>query len=116
MQTDELDTSFVASKGDGVFLHKMQTNSKQGANLRSTQDYRDVHITLDFNLTKGSRSALYLLGRYRLNITDIYGSRNLWPSLMGELIPAMTKSENGRTMMVLPLVKMRQKRRASGKH
>lgn len=83
VQTDELDTSFVASKGDGVILHKMQTDSKQGANLRSTQDYRDVHITLDFNLTKGSRSALYLLGRYRLNITDIYGSRNLWPSLMG---------------------------------
>ncbi|WP_439484385.1 3-keto-disaccharide hydrolase [Cyclobacterium plantarum] len=60
-------------RGEGVFV-----NGKAGRiiNLISKENFQDVHLTLEFMVSQGSNSGVYLQGRYEIQIFDSWGKEN----------------------------------------
>lgn len=83
----ESSRSLLTQPGHGVLFHDIKTDYNGPTHLISLDTFSDVSIQLEFALPKSTHSGIYLLGRYRLNISDIYGAKNLWPGLMGGIHP-----------------------------
>ena len=49
------------------------TNEDTGANIRTTQEFRDFKLQLEYRIPKGSNSGVYLRGRYETQVIDGYG-------------------------------------------
>lgn len=63
----------VAIDGAGVLINEQGKT----VNLVSKQTHADVHLELDFMISKKSNSGVYLQGRYEIQIYDSYGKENL---------------------------------------
>ena len=59
--------------GYGVLVNN-PTESVHG-NLVTTAEYGDAEVDLDFLLTAGSNSGVYLMGRYELQLFDSWGKK-----------------------------------------
>lgn len=62
--------AFFAKEGTGVLL-----NSAGGktVNIMTEQEFGDCELHIEFCVTKGSNSGIYLQGRYEVQILDSYG-------------------------------------------
>jgi hypothetical protein len=68
---DPANEKLLAAKdGKGVLV-----NGKDGktANLFTTADYGDVELHVEFAVSKGSNSGVYLCGRYEIQVFDSFG-------------------------------------------
>jgi len=65
--TDE--KKLTAVNGSGVFISEIGKT----LNLVTKQTHGDLQVELDFMLSKGSNSGIYLQGRYEVQIFDSYG-------------------------------------------
>lgn len=76
---------FTTQAGEGVLINRPQGDLLGKSNwlFSANDDYQDMHLKVDFNVTKSAESAIYFLGRYRLNISDIYGKKQWWQVWMG---------------------------------
>jgi hypothetical protein len=63
----------VSTEGKGVIL-----NGKDGrtSNLFSAADLKDVELHVEFMVSKGSNSGVYLMGRYEVQILDSWGTKD----------------------------------------
>jgi hypothetical protein len=71
---DPNDSKKLASTdGKGVIL-----NGKEGKaqNLFSVADLKDVELHVEFMVSKGSNSGVYLMGRYEVQILDSWGTKD----------------------------------------
>jgi hypothetical protein len=48
-------------------------NEDTGANIRTTEEFRDFKLQIEFRIPKGSNSGIYLRGRYETQVADNYG-------------------------------------------
>jgi len=66
--------SFEVFPGQGVLLN---TKSGRGIDLYSKEEFGDCEIHLEFCVTKGSNSGVYVQGRYEVQILDSYGKAKI---------------------------------------
>jgi hypothetical protein len=64
---------FEAAKGTRVLLNG---GDGHGINLLTTGSYGDCQLHVEFNVSKGSNSGVYLMGHYEVQILDSYGKRD----------------------------------------
>ncbi|EWH08974.1 hypothetical protein DS2_14859 [Catenovulum agarivorans DS-2] len=82
------ESAFAPVAGEGAIVNiSSQGNDHPASNLLTANEYQDVHIEFDFNIGRNTWSGIYLLGRYRININNIYGKKNWWPGAMGGIHP-----------------------------
>ncbi|MGY3052043.1 hypothetical protein ACVWYG_000230 [Pedobacter sp. UYEF25] len=62
-----------STSGSGVLVNTFLQN---GANLVTKLAYGDVELELDFMMTKGAASGVYLLGRYEVQLADSWTKLN----------------------------------------
>jgi hypothetical protein len=62
----------IAVDGSGVLINEQGKT----VNLVTKQTHGDVHLELDFMISKKSNSGVYLQGRYEIQIYDSYGKEN----------------------------------------
>ncbi|MFS1422833.1 family 16 glycoside hydrolase [Shewanella sp. 10N.286.48.B5] len=80
--------------GKTSLINRSTENLLDGGNLLITEsNYQDVHIKFDFMLTKDTHTAVILMGRYRLNINDIFAQKKWWAIWMGGLQPRFDERE-----------------------
>lgn len=79
---------FVSSKGQTVILNQGNTATDTlPSDLITASDFQDLSMSFEFNITDATQSGVYLLGRYRINISNIYEFKRWWPGWMGGLHP-----------------------------
>ena len=66
--------SFEALPGQGMLLN---TKSGRGIDLYSKEEFGDCEIHVEFCVTKGSNSGVYVQGRYEVQILDSYGKAKI---------------------------------------
>jgi hypothetical protein len=66
------DKKLIAIDGNGVLINELGKT----VNLVSKQTHGDVHLELDFIISKKSNSGVYLQGRYEIQIFDSWGKEN----------------------------------------
>jgi len=66
--------NFTTQPGEGVFLN---TLAGKTVNLFSNYEHGDCQIHVEFNVSKGSNSGIYVMGRYEVQILDSYGKADL---------------------------------------
>lgn len=49
------------------------TNENSGANIRTSREFRDFKLRLEYKIPEGSNSGVYLRGRYETQVMDDYG-------------------------------------------
>jgi len=63
--------------GDGASHWKavegILSNEKSGANIRTSSEFRDFKLQLEFKIPAGSNSGIYLRGRYETQVADLHG-------------------------------------------
>ena len=68
------------------------TNEASGANIRTTDEFRDFKLHLEFKFPEGSNSGIYLRGRYETQVADLFGeaphNRSVG-GIYGRLAPAV---------------------------
>ncbi|WP_342804865.1 family 16 glycoside hydrolase [Alteromonas sp. M12] len=75
---------FTLAQGDAVLLNRGKDNLLVKGNLLEThQQYKDFHFSVDVNITPKTRSGISILGRYRINIADMYKAKKIRPTSMG---------------------------------
>ncbi|MBX2921277.1 MAG: DUF1080 domain-containing protein [Chitinophagaceae bacterium] len=60
--------------GSGVLVNNISKKSK--AHLVTKENFGDVELELDFMMSKGSNSGIYLLGRYEIQLFDSWARTN----------------------------------------
>jgi hypothetical protein len=69
---DEADPKKLASKtGTGVITN----GNTKGKNLFTTAEFGDVEVHVEFTVSKGSNSGVYLMGRYEIQVLDSFGKK-----------------------------------------
>jgi hypothetical protein len=69
--SDPKDEKLLASKpGEGV---AMNGATGKTTSLLTNKEFRDIELTVDFMVPKGSNSGVYLQGRYEIQILDSFG-------------------------------------------
>ncbi|WP_158971768.1 family 16 glycoside hydrolase [Paraglaciecola sp. L3A3] len=77
---------FTLTKGDSVLFNRPKGDLFAKGNLLETQKaYKDFHFRVDVNITPKTKSGIYFLGRYRINIADMYKAKKIRPTGMGGL-------------------------------
>ncbi|MDP4883908.1 MAG: DUF1080 domain-containing protein [Opitutales bacterium] len=73
------DTSKFESSPNarGRILLNADTRVKRLPYLLTKKSYRDVDVTLEFMIPKGSNAGIYLMGRYEVQILDSYGKKEV---------------------------------------
>ncbi len=66
------EKKLTAQTGNGVFI----SEHGKTANLVTKQTHGDIQLELEFMVSKGSNSGVYLQGRYEVQILDSYGRKN----------------------------------------
>ena len=65
-----------ARRGDAAtwaFSDGVLVNSGRGANLYTTDNFKDFKLHIEVNCPEGSNSGIYLRGRYEIQVQDDYG-------------------------------------------
>lgn len=65
---------FVPVPGTGVIYNGA---SGRTVDILTTAEYADLRVEYEFNVTKGSNSGVYFMGRYEVQIFDSYGVTDL---------------------------------------
>jgi hypothetical protein len=66
--------NFTTQPGEGVFLN---TISGKAVNLFSKPEHGDAEIHVEFCVSKGSNSGVYVMGRYEVQIFDSFGKAEI---------------------------------------
>jgi hypothetical protein len=66
------DKKLIAIDGAGVLINEQGKT----VNLVTNQTHGDLHLELDFMISKKSNSGVYLQGRYEIQIYDSWGKEN----------------------------------------
>lgn len=66
--------NFTTQPGEGVFLN---TTSGKAVNLFSKAEHGDAEIHVEFCVSKGSNSGVYVMGRYEVQIFDSFGKAEI---------------------------------------
>jgi hypothetical protein len=72
------------------------TNEDNGANLRTTQEFRDFKLHVEFMIPKGSNSGIYLRGRYETQVADEYGKEpyiRMVGGIYGQIAPLVNATK-----------------------
>src|SRR5439155_6799801 len=64
---------FVATEGKGVLLNG---GDGRGVDLLLDRAHGDCELHVEFNVTKGSNSGVYLQGQYEVQILDSFGRKD----------------------------------------
>lgn len=73
----DLNTKELLTIKEGVgILVNMPVNGGAGADLFSNQEFGDMDLQLDYMMSKGSNSGIYLQGRYEIQLRDSWGVLN----------------------------------------
>ena len=65
----------TVEEGAGVLVN-MPVNGAASADLFSNQEFGDMDLQLDYMMSKGSNSGIYLQGRYEIQLLDSWGILN----------------------------------------
>ncbi len=76
--------------------------SKKGSDLRTREDFGDLELELDFMLSKGATSGVYLQGRYEIKLTDSWTKLDPTFADMGGIgrMPRDSSSFNGSAPLI----------------
>src|SRR5262245_48292001 len=70
VKLDEADPKKLLSiAGTGVITN----GNTKGKNLFTTAEFGDVELHVEFTVSKGSNSGVYLMGRYEIQVLDSWG-------------------------------------------
>lgn len=83
----------VFEPGKGILL-----SMGQGKDLRTTQEYRDCRVELEFLIPKGSNAGVKLNGCYEIQILDSFGKTKLTGSDCGGIYPRAEFNPRYRTI------------------
>ena len=65
----------TAKEGAGILVN-MSVDGSASADLFSNQEFGDIDVQLDYMMSKGSNSGIYLQGRYEIQLLDSWGLLN----------------------------------------
>lgn len=68
-----IEKKLIGLPGDGILVNN--TTKENRAHLVTAWDHGDLELELDFLLTPGSNSGVYLMGRYEIQLFDSWGKR-----------------------------------------
>ncbi|NAS12400.1 3-keto-disaccharide hydrolase [Poritiphilus flavus] len=93
------DLSGWESQGEGEWLAEdgLLKNAKPGANLLTTDTFKDFKLEVEFRYPEGSNSGIYLRGRYEVQIADNKGlepNSLLFGGIYGFLTPNEMAAKN----------------------
>lgn len=71
------DKTLAATEGTGVLVCNPGTSKETRTHLLTEWEHGDLELDLDFLLTPGSNSGVYLQGRYEVQLFDSWGAREL---------------------------------------
>ncbi|MDR0869879.1 MAG: DUF1080 domain-containing protein [Planctomycetaceae bacterium] len=76
-----------------------QLNPRQGVDFYTDKKFGDCTVKLEFNITKGSNSGVYLMGEYEVQIADSFGKPDdkLGQGDMGAIYSAASPKINAAT-------------------
>jgi hypothetical protein len=80
----ENDKRLGGADGDGVLLG---AGGENASNLKSTREFQDVALRLEFMVPRGSNSGVKLNGLYEIQIRDSYGKEKLTADDLGGVYP-----------------------------
>lgn len=69
----EMPGRFVLSDNEGLLVN---AGDGRGVDLISTAEHGDCELRLEFNVTRGSNSGVYLQGQYEVQILDSFGKKD----------------------------------------
>ena len=75
------DPMLTATPGTGILVNRPSKEAK--VNLLTTWTHGDVELELEFLLSKGSNSGVYLQGRYEVQLFDSWGVKQPTPADCG---------------------------------
>ena len=70
-----IEKKLVGLPGDGVLVNNTGKIPETRAHLVTAWDHGDLELELDFLLTPGSNSGVYLMGRYEIQLFDSWGKK-----------------------------------------
>jgi hypothetical protein len=70
---DEADPKKLAAKPGAGTIHN---GNGKSANLFTTAEFGDVELHVEFTVSKGSNSGVYLMGRYEVQVLDSFGKKD----------------------------------------
>src|SRR5690606_5378757 len=62
------------TKGTGVLVNALQKDGNQA--IKSSFEHGDMELTLDFMMSQGSNSGIYLQGRYEIQLFDSWAQQH----------------------------------------
>ena len=68
-----IEKKLIGLPGDGILVNN--TTKENRAHLVTAWDHGDLELELDFLLTPGSNSGIYLMGRYEIQLFDSWGKK-----------------------------------------
>ena len=68
-----IEKKLIGLPGDGILVNN--TTKENRAHLVTAWDHGDLELELDFLLTPGSNSGVYLMGRYEIQLFDSWGKK-----------------------------------------
>lgn len=81
------DKHLTATPGTGMLICNPGAEKERRGHLFSAWDHGDLELELEFLLTPGSNSGVYLQGRYEVQLFDSWGVRELRPHDCGSIYP-----------------------------
>lgn len=75
-----------------VFENGLMVNQATGANIRTTEEFRDFRLHVEFRIPEGSNSGIYLRGRYETQVADDYGKEpytRMVGGIYGQIAPVI---------------------------
>ena len=83
------------TKGTGVLVNALQKDGNQA--IKSSFEHGDMELTLDFMMSQGSNSGIYLQGRYEIQLFDSWAQQHPTSTDAGSIYQRWDESRgNGR--------------------
>ena len=93
--TGKLD--MAANEGTAIITNA--PNYKGAPYLQTIESYGDCSVNMEFMVSKGSNSGVYLMGRYEVQILDSHGKKNVSFSDLGGIYQLWDDSAKPRTVV-----------------
>ena len=68
-----IEKKLIGLPGDGILVNN--TTKENRAHLVTAWEHGDIELELDFLMTPGSNSGVYLMGRYEVQLFDSWGKK-----------------------------------------
>ena len=87
---------FAPSLANVIDVNWMQMNPRKGVDIYTEEKFGDCTVKLEFLITKGSNSGVYLMGEYEVQVADSFAKPNnrLGQGDMGAIYSATAPSLN----------------------